>query len=402
VARVLLVVPTGSYRVGDFLDAAAALGVEVTVAAGEELPLSTTEVIRVDLTSPRRAAEVLADAAAISPIDAIVAVDDAGVIPAALAAEALGLPHNPPWAAAATRNKSVMRRALQAAEIPQPAFSLLESDADPSPAAAEVGYPLVVKPLSLSGSRGVIKVEGPRDLEAVVERVRRIVAEACSSPSEPLLMEEFVPGPEVAVEAILRGGELEILAVFDKPDPLDGPYFEETIYVTPSRLHPEVIEELERVTAAACRALGLVEGPIHAELRVGDGKVTLLETAARSIGGLCSRALKFGLMGVSLETLILRHAAGLPPVQAAMGRASGVMMLPIPAAGTIGRVEGVELARAVPGITSVEITAPPGTYLRPVPESDRYLGFLFAAGPTPEQVVEVLREAHARLEITLS
>ncbi|MGQ0848301.1 MAG: ATP-grasp domain-containing protein [Actinomycetota bacterium] len=405
--RVLLILPTSSYRVSDFLDAASGLGIEVVVAAEEELPLTETgKFIRIDCARPEAAAETIVNFAARTPIDAIVPVDDAGVVLAALAAERLGLAHNPPSAAAATRNKVALRRALEAVEVPQPTFRLVGGTDDAAPLAEVVGYPLVAKPLSLSGSRGVIKVDNAEGLEPVLERVRRINAVAGRSPGEPVLIEAFMPGPEVTLEGMLRRGHLETLAVFDKPDPLDGPYFEEAIYVTPSSLHPEILEEVERVAGLATSAVGLTEGPVHIELRITDGRVRVVEVAARSIGGLCGRALRFGLLGTSLESLILRHAVGRShPIGAPIRRspkASGVMMLPIRRAGTLKEVVGIDRALAVPGVDSVEITASPGSELRPVPDADRYLGFIFGSGEAPPTVVDSLRTAEAMLEVVLN
>jgi biotin carboxylase len=256
-----------------------------------------------------------------------------------------------------------------------------------------------VKPLTLSMSRGVIRADDPEAAAEAAIRVRAILADAGEDPAERLLVERFAPGYEVAVEGLLREGELEVLAVFDKPDPLDGPYFEETLYITPSR-HPT--DPIEREAARAAEALGLREGPVHAELRVDGDDVVVLELAARSIGGLCSRSLRFGL-GVSLEELILRHALGLPLNGMAQReeRAAGVMMLPIPRGGVLREVRGQDEARAVPGIGGVEITVARGRAIRPLPEGDRYLGFIFAKGDTPEDVEAALREAHARLDVEI-
>jgi biotin carboxylase len=404
VARVLLILPTSSYRITDFLEAAEGLGVDVAVASEEQLPLTGLDrFLQVDLDKVQEAAEAVVALAVTTPVDAVIPVDDRGVVVAALAAEHLGLPHNPPWAAAATRNKVSMRRALEKAEVPQPTFRVLGPNDDPAVLAQEVGFPLVVKPLSLSGSRGVIRVDDPGDVAGVAERVRQINAVACRDPSEPLLLEAFVSGPELAVEGMLTKGRLEILAIFDKPQPLEGPYFEETIYVTPSRIHPEIVEEVVRITAAATAGLGLIEGPIHAELRITDGRPRVIEVAARSIGGICGRSLKFGLLGTSLETLILRHALGRPVHHPGVNRgASGVMMLPIPGPGVLQGVEGIEQATSVAGIRSIEITSPPGTYLRAVPDADRYLGFMFASGRTPEEVTSALLEAHAHLRVDIT
>ncbi|GIU93505.1 MAG: phosphoribosylglycinamide synthetase [Acidimicrobiia bacterium] len=394
-ARVLLVLPTGSYRAADYVAAAESLGVELAIASEEDPPLGMGDrFVRIDCSRPEQAAEALVDLATTTPVDAIVPADDSGVVVAALAAERLGLPHNPPHAAAATRNKAMMRRLLERGEVPQPTFRVVTSNDDPASVAEEVGYPAVVKPLSLQGSRGVMRVDDPAEARAAVERVRRILVEAGANPNEPVLIEEYMPGAEVAVEAMLWGGELEILAVFDKPDPLEGPYFEETLYVTPSRLHPEVLDEVFDVTRRAVNAIGLREGPIHAELRIGNGIVRVVEVAARTIGGLCSRSLRFGLLGTPLEALVLRHGLGMrKPGLRREPTASGVMMLPIPGEGTLLGVEGVEDARAVPGVTEVDVTVPIGGRLRPLPEGDRYVGFVFARGGSPDDVEATLRHA---------
>ena len=354
-ARLLLLLPTASYRAADFLAAARALGAEVVVASERRLVSMGDNQLTLDLRRPQAAAEAIAALAEERPLDAVVAVDDQGVRVAALAAERLGLPGNPPEAAAATRDKAVMRRALAAAGVPQPEHRTVGPSDDAAAIAAEVGLPCVVKPLSLSASRGVIRADDPEAAAAAAARVRAILAEAGEDPEGPLLIERYVPGAEAAVEGLLRAGSLEPLAVFDKPDPLEGPYFEETIFTTPSRLPVEIVAAVDRTTADAGAALGLREGPVHAELRIDDERVWTLELAARSIGGLCSRSLRFGV-GMSLEELILRHALGLPLDDLAARRRLGVMMLPIPKAGVLKEVRGQAEARAVPGMTGLEIS----------------------------------------------
>lgn len=400
--RILLLLPTATYRAPDFLAAAGRLGAEVVVASEQAQALAGSmgdRALVLDLDRPEAAAEAVVELAGRLPLDAVVGVDDQGVLVAALAAARLGLPHNPPAAVAATRDKAAMRRALAAAGVPQPDFRVIAPDADAGRLAGEVGLPCVVKPVSLAASRGVIRADTPETARTAAQRARAILVEAGRPPDEPLLVERYVPGEEVAVEALLRGERPEILAIFDKPDPLEGPYFEETLYVTPSRLPAEVQAALAGATARAAAALGLREGPVHAELRIGPGrKPFVLELAARSIGGLCSRSLRFGT-GVSLEELILRHALGLPLDPVREQAAAGVMMLPIPTAGTLREVRGQDEARAVPGIEGLEVSILPGRPVRPLPEGDRYLGFLFARAKTPEEVEAALREAHSRLEV---
>jgi len=409
VPRVLLLLPTATYRAPDFLAAAAALGAEVVVGSEQAQTLAGAmgdRALTVPLDDPEAAVEAIAALAGRRPLDAVVAVDDQGVLVAALASGRLGLPHNPPEAVARTRDKAAMRAALarptgtgRAAR--QPDYRVVAAGADVAVLAAEVGFPCVVKPVSLSASRGVIRADDPGAAVAAAERVRAILADAGQPVGEPVLVEQYIPGDEVAVEALLRGGILDVLAIFDKPDPLVGPYFEETLYVTPSRLPDAVQARLSEAVAGAAAAMGLQEGPIHAELRIDpDGEPWILELAARSIGGLCSRALRFGT-GMSLEEVILRHALGLPVDAQREQAAAGVMMLPIPAAGTLREVKGQDGARAVAGITGLEISIRPGRPVRPLPEGDRYLGFLFARAASPEAVESALRAAHAHLEVVI-
>jgi biotin carboxylase len=410
VPRVLLLLPTTTYRAPDFLAAAAALGAEVVVGSEQAQTLAGAmgdRALTVPLDDPEAAVEAIAALAGRRPLDAVVAVDDQGVLVAALASGRLGLPHNPAEAVARTRDKAAMRAAL-ALPTPtgrptarQPDYRVVAAGADVAALAAEVGFPCVVKPISLSASRGVIRADEPGAAVAAAERVRAILADAGRPEGETLLVEQYIPGEEVAVEALLRGGTLDVLAVFDKPDPLVGPYFEETLYVTPSRLPDPIQARLAEAVAGAAAALGLREGPIHAELRIHpDGEPWILELAARSIGGLCSRALRFGT-GMSLEEVILRHALGLPVDAEREQAAAGVMMLPIPASGTLREVQGQDGARAVAGITGLEISIRPGRPVRPLPEGDRYLGFLFARAASPEAVESALRAAHARLEVVI-
>ncbi len=405
-ARVLLLVPSATYRAGDFLDAARALGVDVIVAGDHAHVLEqsmATRWLEVSYDDPEAAASAIVAHDALTPLDAVVAVDDVGTLVAALASASLGLRHNPPEAVAAARHKLVMRTLLHRAEVPQPAFAAIGPDAsdhEVAELAAEVGLPCVVKPATLSASQGVLRADTSEEAVAVVGRVRRIAASAGVAGDVPLVIERFVPGPEVAVEGLLVDGALEVMAVFDKPDPLDGPAFEETIYVTPSRLEHHDMAAVLAATAAAARAMGLEHGPIHAELRVRDGRATVIDVAARTIGGLCARTLAFAT-GRTLESVVLSHALGLAIETPTEERAAGVLMLPIPHAGRLVAVGGVEDARAVPGIVDIQITVPPGTPIVPVPEGNRYLGFVFATGRRPEDAERALRHAQARLDIQI-
>jgi biotin carboxylase len=408
----LLLVPTRSYRTDDFVLAARRSGVGVVLGSDlchrvEESFGGGEGVVSLDYRDPEKAAERIAELSRERPIRGVVPTDDATGVIAALAAERLGLRHNPPAAARRAAHKAESRRALAAAGVAVPRFAVYPLDAGPDGPSREAPYPCVLKPVHLSASRGVIRADEPAAFAAAWRRIERIVerARAERRPSDPevrsVLVEAFVPGPEVALEGLLREGRLEVLALFDKPDPLEGPFFEETIYVTPSRHGERVQDEVARVAAIAAAALGLAEGPVHAELRLGPQGPVVLEVAARSIGGLCSRSLRFGA-GISLEEIVVAHAMGLPSAAAPRERrASGVMMLPSPRAGVLHGVEGLDAARAVPGVEDVVVTIPEGRAVEPLPEGDAYLGFLFARGETPAEVEAALRAGQARLRFDI-
>ena len=406
--RLLLLLPTTTYRTEDFLDAARTLGVDIVCAS--EKP-STFEahapdhLLTLDFTDPDAAAARVAELAGRRPLSAVVGVDDLTTVAAAAIAERLGLRSSAVAAVAAARDKYQMRQCLAAAGVPIPRFRRIALKDDPFLAARGVAFPCVLKPLALSASRGVIRANNVDQFIAAVRRIAALLqrddVEVGGEAAQFLLAEQYIPGVEVALEGLLLGGVLHTLALFDKPDPLEGPFFEETIYVTPSRLPVSTQAAIERVTAAACTALGLSEGPVHAELRVNDAGPWVLEVAARSIGGLCSRTLRFGT-GMSLEEIILRHALGLPIASLVRERmAAGVMMIPIPRAGILEEVQGLDEARAVPLIEDVTISMHKGQEVVPLPEGSRYLGFIFSRADTPALAEGALREAHRHLRFVI-
>jgi biotin carboxylase len=402
--RLLLLLPTTTYRSKDFVDAALELGVDLVCASEQPSTMEDAlpdNFLTLDFADLAKTAETVARFAERAPLSAVVAVDDLTTVVAAAIGERLGLTANTVAATRHARNKHEMRQLLAEARVPIPRFKLVSLAQDPSMLAFHGMYPCVLKPLTLSASRGVIRANDEAEFVAAFLRIGKIVEAAGVDPesdgSRYLLVEEFVPGVEVALEGLLVGGHLHTLAIFDKPDPLDGPFFEETIYVTPSVLPADVQARISAVTRDACIALGLTEGPVHAELRLNDHGPWVLEVAARSIGGLCSRTLRFGT-GMSLEELILRHALGWPIASLVRERQpAGVMMIPIPKRGRLVAVRGKPDALTVPGIEEVTITAHVDQDLVPLPEGYQYLGFIFARAETPGVVEAALREAHRRL-----
>lgn len=402
--RILLLFSPATYRAEAFLEAARQLDLEVI--QGVDMPEALADLwhmpLGLDFTDVQCATRDILDYSRQKPLHAILSVDDSASLLAAHASAALGLPHNAPDAALAARDKYVMRRMLAAAGVPIPTFRHFAGSDDPARVAEQVEYPCVVKPLRLSGSRGVIRANTPQELVAAFTRTRTmLLADGYALEDVALLVERFIPGFEVALEGLLTQGKLQVLALFDKPDPLDGPFFEETIYVTPSRLPEATQAAIAECTARAAAALGLREGPVHAELRVNEAGPWMVELAGRSIGGLCSTILQFGTR-MCLEEIILRQAIGLEiPSLEREQQAVGVMMIPIPGAGMLRAVHGVEEAKAVSGIEGVEITARLYNQIVPLPEGESYLGFIFARGETPAQVEQSLRDAHRCLKFDI-
>jgi len=408
-SRLLLLLPTATYRTAAFVEAARRLGVDLTVASERPSTFQDANprgLLTLDLSDPARAAREARAFAQEHPLQGVVGVDDDTAVVAAAIAATLGLRGNGVAAARAARDKHEQRTLLAAAGVPVPRFTRFGVDDDPRRLATGVSYPCVLKPLRLAASRGVIRVDTPEEFVAAFERVKRILDPV----SRSILVEDFVPGREYALEGLLVAGELHMLALFDKPDPLDGPYFEETIYVTPSRLPADGQRAVAACAARAAAALGLREGPVHAELRVNAGGPWLIELAARPIGGRCSGALRFEIREtgkgkgetLSLEEIIIRHALGMDlPALEREARASGVMMIPVPGAGVLREVRGVDAARRVPLVEEVVITAHPGQELVPWPEGARYPGFIFARSGTPDAVEAALRAAHQRLQFVL-
>jgi len=397
----LLLLPTTTYRATAFVEAARQLGVELTVASEQPSTFDRANpagLIVLDLKNPDHAAAEAIAFARKQPIAAVAGVDDDTAIVAATIAERLGLKGIPPYAARAARDKHQQRELLAKAGVPIPRFTLRRLAEDPAAIAQTLTYPCVLKPLNLSASRGVIRADNPKGFVAAHSRLQAIVCE----PDASFLIEEFIPGYEVALEGLVVNRRLHVLAIFDKPDPLDGPFFEETIYVTPSTVPAALQGAIKDCADRAVRALGITEGPVHAELRYNERGPCLIELAARPIGGRCSAVLRFGDKKTSLEEVILRHALGMPmPSLQRESLAAGVMMIPIPGAGRLREIRGVAEAKAVPLVEDVQITAHPGEQLVPFPEGSRYPGFIFARGEAPGVVESALRQAHARLQFVL-
>jgi ATP-grasp domain/L-amino acid ligase C-terminal domain 2/ATP-grasp N-terminal domain len=420
VRRVLLLATTTGYQTRAFGEAADALGVQLTYATDRCHMLDDPwrdEAIPIRFHDEPASVEAILAASRIRPIHGVVAVGDRPTVIAALVARALGLPAQPPEAVAIARDKQRTRERLRAAGEPVPWFHASRIDVDPRDLITRISFPCVIKPVALSASRGVMRADDPETFHAAFDRLRALLAQPDiraerNDAHDRILVEGFIPGREFALEGLLHHGALEVLALFDKPDPLDGPFFEETIYVTPS-VQPEPVQaQIRDAVARAASVIGLLHGPIHAECRVNNEGVFVLEVAARPIGGLCARALRFrpraeeGLDRsrdasgplISLEELLLRHVLGEGPDRwCREARASGVMMIPIPCRGVYRGASGVDEAQATDGVDEVAVTAKIDQRLVPLPEGASYLGFIFAHGESAALVDRSLRRAHSRL-----
>ncbi len=417
--RLLLLCTTTGYQARSFLEAARKLGLAVALGTDRCHVLEDPwkdGALPLHFEDPEGSARQIVEYARANPVEAIVSVGDRPTPTAARACRELGLAAHPPLAADICRDKFLFRERLRTAGLPVPRFQHFPLQSDPQRllASGEVatGFPCVLKPLGLSGSRGVIRADDAEQFVAAFERIRRLlrtpeVQVLREQASGFLQVEAYVEGEEIAVEAVVDRGRLQVLAMFDKPDPLIGPYFEETIYVTPSRLPADEKQGAVAALARAVEALGLKHGPLHAEMRINSEGAWLLEVALRPIGGLCARALRFTVPGaaelVSLEELVIRLALGgnVENVRRETA-AAGVMMIPIPEEGIFHHAEGVDDALATPGVEDVSITAKPDYKLVPLPEGSSYLGFIFARGESPEFVEQALRAAHAKLRFVIS
>lgn len=401
--KLLIVASKLGYQTRTFAEAVRRLGHEPVLATDRCGSLDNPwgdHAFSLKFHQPAQSAARLA--AAMPDLGAIAAVGDKPALAAAHIAARLGLRFHPPSAVEAAGNKYLARERFAAAGLPVPAYFRVPLDSDPQDACARALWPCVLKPLGLSGSRGVIRANTPDEFLAAFGRIRTLL----DSPEilrhrDPALgfiqVEEYIPGREFASEGLMTGGRLRTLAIFDKPDPLEGPFFEETIYLTPSRQPLVAQQRLQAAIQSACTALGLSDGPVHAELRANARGIWVLEVAARPIGGLCARVLRFN-GGVPLEEVVLRHALGEDPGELKLdGASSGVMMIPIPRDGIFQGYAGVDAARSVPGVEDVEITASEGQRFQKLPEGGSYLGFIFARAEGPDAVEAALRRAHAEL-----
>jgi len=408
--RLLLLTSKLGYQSTAFAQAARRLGAEVVFGTDRCHQLDDPwrdAALPLHFERAEEAAEEIARAAARSSIHAILALGDRPLATAARAARALGLPYNSPESVEAARNKLRQRETLRAAGLPVPDFVSFALSEDVDRILPGVRFPCVVKPLMLSMSQGVVRADDAAQFRAAVARIRALV----QSPEiqvtreenlDRLLVESYIPGAEVALEGLMEDGRLRPLALFDKPDPLEGPYFEETIYVTPSRLPAAVQDAIIACAQRAISALGLTRGPLHAEFRVNEQGPWVLEIQPRPIGGLCARALRFGSENMPLEELLARHALGMDTRGLEReSHAAGVMMIPVPRSGIYEGVAGLEEAARVAGVESIEITARLHDHVAAWPEGSSYLGFIFARAAEPAAAESALRAAHALLKFDL-
>ena len=396
---VLLFAPSRSYRVAAYIRAAEALGYRLLIVSDSRhslIPIIANG-ITVDFSRPDHARTIIAEALVDKRIIAVIATDDQVVTLASETARSLGLPHNDPQSAQLTRRKDLARQRLRENACNTPDFEIIDL-ARQTASHIRLDYPLVLKPLMLSGSRGVMRADNPGQLDEAILTLRGILkAEPCNDFEKThALVESFLVGEEIALDGFVQDGDFQLLALFDKPEPMNGPFFEESYYITPSRhdaaTRQAIIDEIQK----CCDAYGLRHGPIHAEARITDHGVVLLEMASRTIGGQCAQLIDY-VLGVALEQVVIQLMCGDQPALERRDGHAGVLMIPIPASGVLKRVEGMLKAQQVPNITNLEIHIQPGYELQPLPHGASYLGFIFARAPSFDEVWQALRESHGHL-----
>ncbi len=402
--RLLLISNHNSYRIAPYIKAATRLGLSVTIASEGKHSL-VTEVangLHLDFNAPDEAVKQIVEQHNREAFSGILGSDDQTVALAARAAEALSLPHNPPQAAQCTQRKDLARASLSLAGCPVPLNCLLDLSLPVEKQMAGLPWPCVLKPLAMSASRGVIRADNEQQFLDACQTLRPILASAANEFEQShILIEAYIDGIEIAYEGYLDNGKLHTITVFDKPDPLVGPYFEETIYVTPSSLNDKLLAKLEDILQKACDAYQLRTGPVHAECRIDrDNNIWILEIASRTIGGDCARVLDSE--NFNIEELAILLATGQPVSVSQPDYARGVMMIPVRQKGLLKRVEGLLAARNTEHIDKVDIIIRQGHELIPLPEGNQYLGYIFAHAETTDKVVAAIRQAYAQLNFVTS
>jgi biotin carboxylase len=409
--RLLLLASKMGYQTRSFAEAARRLGIEVVIGSDRCHQLDdpwSDGAVPLQFEQPEPAAQKLVESVRGRAVNGILALGDRQTATAAHVARLLGLRYNSPESVENCRSKLRQRQVLRAAGLPVPEFFDFRVSQAMENVLARAAFPCVLKPLRLSASQGVIRANDPDEFRTAVARIGKLLSSAeVQVTREPeldrILVESYISGAEVALEGLLVDGALRVLALFDKPDPLEGPYFEESMYITPSHLSADAQARISDSAQQTVRALGLSEGPVHAEFRINEAGPWVLEASPRPIGGLCSRVLRFGPDRILLEELLVRYAVGLPG--AALERessAAGVMMIPVPSSGVLDDVAGEEEAAAVPGVEEIHITARLYDFIAAWPEGSTYLGFIFARAESPEQVEAALRRAHAVLRFRIT
>lgn len=397
--KLLVILPANTYRAQRFLEAARKLGVDVFIATDSDFspPDPSNSVIDgISFCDPKEAGRQIADIIRHQGPMSVLAVDEAAVEVAEWTRVALGLIDHPNSGILATRDKRELRQRLRENNISQPkTFDILELEQG----RGEIPFPVVVKPSKGSGSIGVTKAQNQQELTKSLITVQDVIAKMTIS-NQCIVVEEYIPGVEFAVDILVTDGKLHVLVIFEKPDPLVGPFFAETIYVTPPHLTDSQLEALHSVIQKCIRALSINNGPLHLELRLTSANDWVpIDIASRSIGGNCSNALAFA-SNTSLEELIIQNALGLEVINTQRERrASGVYMIPAETLGTLVAVHGVEAALKVRFVEDIQITVKPGTKTVPLPFDNQYLGFIFAKAPGAKTVEKALRTARALLEI---
>ena len=382
--KLLLVIPENSYKSNDFVVAAEKLGIDFLIITDSEQVSSkfsdTVIINKFDAELNKNNLKKLKDVTHVLPVDHS-ALKFSGYL-----VDLLEVKGNKLESINLSMNKYESRKIFNSLLDIKVNNEIIKNIDDVNTFINKNGTS-VLKPIYGTASKSVLKIN---NVEKNKEQIEKLMQDCFD---QDLVIEEYIDGKEYALEGTIINSELKKIVIFDKPVEYKHPYFEESIYITPSELSSEAEKRVVSIVDKACKKIGLEDGPVHVEFKINENQIFIIEINPRMIGGLCSRCLSFGLFKVSLEEIILHAFMNneLKNIEL-LNNYVGVLMIPTPKSGKFISINKEELEK-IPNISNVEITVPEGSDLLEPPYGDKYLGFAFSQGIDKKTVNESLLTA---------
>ncbi len=382
--KLLLVIPENSYKSNDFVVAAEKLGIDFLIITDSEQVSSkfsdTVIINKFDAELNKNNLKKLKDVTHVLPVDHS-ALKFSGYL-----VDLLEVKGNKLESINLSMNKYESRKIFNSLLDIKVNNEIIKNIDDVNTFINKNGTS-VLKPIYGTASKSVLKIN---NVEKNKEQIEKLMQDCFD---QDLVIEEYIDGKEYALEGTIINSELKKIVIFDKPVEYKHPYFEESIYITPSELSSEAEKRVVSIVDKACKKIGLEDGPVHVEFKINENQIFIIEINPRMIGGLCSRCLSFGLFKVSLEEIILHAFMNneLKNIEL-LNNYVGVLMIPTPKSGKFISINKEELEN-IPNISNVEITVPEGSDLLEPPYGDKYLGFAFSQGIDKKTVNESLLTA---------